>query len=47
MISGFNLTRVEMREETRSDGRQPLSAISATRDVNDSPVRGNFNVVYW
>ena len=40
MISGFNLTRVEMREETRSDGRQPLSAISATRDVNDSPVRG-------
>ena len=24
-----------------------LSAISATPDVNDSPVRGNFNVVYW
>ena len=24
-----------------------LSAISATSDVNDSPVRGNFNVVYW
>ena len=30
-----------MREETRSDGRQPLSVISATRDVNDSPVLGN------
>ena len=36
-----------MREETRSDSRQPLSAISVTRDVNDSPGRGNFNVVYW
>ena len=24
-----------------------LSAISATPNVNDSPVRGNFNVVYW
>ena len=36
-----------MREETRSDDRQPLSAISTTHDVNDPPVRGNFNVVYW
>ena len=33
-----------IREETRSDGRQPLTPISATRDVNQSPVRGNFNV---
>ena len=30
-----------MCKETRSDGRQPLSAISATRDMNDSPVCGN------
>ena len=37
---------MEMREETRSDAQQPLSAISATGDVNESPVRGNFNAVF-
>ena len=36
----------EMREETRSDAQQPLSAISATGDVNESPVCGNFNAVF-
>ena len=39
--STWPVSRSEMREETRSDGRQPLSAISAARDVNDSPVLGN------
>ena len=37
----------KLREETRSDGRQPLSAISATCDVNEYPLCGNFNVVLW
>ena len=39
--STWPVSRSEMREETRSDGRHPLSAISATRDVNDTPVLGN------
>ena len=43
------IPRVDMCEETRDDGRRPLTSISppSANNTSSSLVRGNFKVVYW